>query len=120
MAGGNGFYFAAAALLTSVVLGLLLYQSRWTASARGGGMFGHEGFAAAKGPLDDYLAIVRAGKTFKAAGINFCSLVKQTSTEAYRIAAKGTLAAGQLPIHRFEAVEICRACGEGANYSEQT
>ena len=113
MAGGNGFYFAAAALLTSVVLGLLLYQSRWTASARGGGMSGHEGFAAAKGPPDPFLVfnLSTTGSIFKTISTNFCSLVGQSSTEVYEKAKK--MSGYKLPTDRDRAIGICIACGEG-------
>ena len=106
MAGGNGFYFAAAALLTSVVLGLLLYQSRWTASARGGGMFGHEGFAPDKRPF----LLLWAGTTFKQAGFTFCSLVDKNSEEVYT--KMKTMPGGDsLPVSRAAATALCSTIG---------
>ena len=109
MAGGNGFYFAAAALLTSVVLGLLLYQSRWTASARGGGMFGHEGFAPDKRPNPaDVARAMNLSWTcmmFNQASASFCSSVRDASVEVYKN-AKG-MAGGSWPDKKEDAMGMC-------------
>ena len=119
MAGGNGLYFAAAALLTSVVLGLLLYQSRWTASARGGWGAGHEGFAPEKGapiPADQGQAmnLASTGVMFTTAGTSFCSLVEKASDDVYVKAMQIPMTRGRMPVNRKAAMKLCGAIGFGS------